>query len=129
MMDYFLLQQIMLMKLPYVNGNIESCPALAVGCTAVLKPSKLASITCLELAEVCRDVGLLSGVLNFLTGYAPLVSHPDVDKVSRDLPFCFSVPYFSFELDVFQLRCRRWEELGVLAEEGGSPLATGGGLR
>ncbi|KAG6403965.1 hypothetical protein SASPL_136199 [Salvia splendens] len=90
---------------PMLMATWKVAPALAAGCTAILKPSELASITCLELAEVCRDVGLPSGVLNILTGFgpeagAPLVSHPDVDKVSCDLPFCFSVSCFSFELDV-----------------------------
>lgn len=87
-------------------------PALAAGCTAILKPSELASVyvdlhicfnlilvydisayhpfliyrTCLELADVCREVGLPAGVLNILTGLgpeagAPLASHPHVDKV------------------------------------------------
>ena len=42
--------------------------------------------TCLELADICREVGLPSGVLNVLTGYgseagAPLAAHPSVDKV------------------------------------------------
>lgn len=42
--------------------------------------------TCLELAQVCREVGLPPGVLNILTGWgpeagAPLASHPHVDKV------------------------------------------------
>ncbi|MBA0790185.1 hypothetical protein Gohar_014850 [Gossypium harknessii] len=47
----------------------------------------LLSSTCLELAEVCREVGLPPGVLNILTGLgpeagAPLASHPDVDKIA-----------------------------------------------
>ncbi|PWZ52025.1 Betaine aldehyde dehydrogenase 2 [Zea mays] len=62
-------------------------PALAAGCTAVLKPSELASVTCLELADICKEVGLPSGVLNIVTGLspdagAPLSAHPDVDKVA-----------------------------------------------
>ncbi|GAY38939.1 hypothetical protein CUMW_040550 [Citrus unshiu] len=62
-------------------------PALAAGCAAILKPSELASVTCLELAEVCREVGLPPGVLNIVTGLgpeagAPLVSHPHVDKIA-----------------------------------------------
>uniref|UniRef100_A0A2P2KUS4 aminobutyraldehyde dehydrogenase n=1 Tax=Rhizophora mucronata TaxID=61149 RepID=A0A2P2KUS4_RHIMU len=62
-------------------------PALAAGCTAILKPSELASVTCLELAGVCREVGLPPGVLNILTGLgpeagAPLASHPNVDKIA-----------------------------------------------
>ncbi|KAL3748916.1 hypothetical protein ACJRO7_010063 [Eucalyptus globulus] len=62
-------------------------PALAAGCTAILKPSELVSATCLELAEVCREMGLPPGVLNILTGLgheagAPLASHPQVDKIA-----------------------------------------------
>lgn len=46
--------------------------------------------TCLELADVCQEVGLPSGVLNILTGLgpeagAPLASHPHVDKVLLSL--------------------------------------------
>ncbi|KAL3335588.1 hypothetical protein AABB24_031690 [Solanum stoloniferum] len=62
-------------------------PALAAGCAAILKPSELASITCLELGEICREIGLPSGALNILTGLGPeaggpLASHPHVDKIS-----------------------------------------------
>lgn len=43
--------------------------------------------TCLELADICKEVGLPSGVLNIVTGLgpdagAPLSAHPDVDKVN-----------------------------------------------
>ncbi|CAL2250381.1 unnamed protein product [Prunus armeniaca] len=62
-------------------------PALAAGCTAILKPSELASVTCLELAEICRQGGLPSGVLNVVTGSgsvagAPMSSHRHVDKIA-----------------------------------------------
>ncbi|KAI9109980.1 hypothetical protein K1719_019021 [Acacia pycnantha] len=62
-------------------------PTLATGCTTVLKPSELASVTCLELRQICRDVGLPLGVLNILMGLgpaagAPLSSHPHVDKIA-----------------------------------------------
>ncbi|XP_020258507.1 LOW QUALITY PROTEIN: betaine aldehyde dehydrogenase 1, chloroplastic-like [Asparagus officinalis] len=62
-------------------------PALAAGCAAVLKPSELASVTCLELAEACMEVGLPAGVLNIVTGLgpeagAPLAFHPHVDKIA-----------------------------------------------
>lgn len=58
------------------------------------------SSTCLELAEVCKEVGLPPGVLNILTGSgteagAPLASHPHVDKVRFLRP--------GFEIDM-QLR-------------------------
>ncbi|KAK9040149.1 hypothetical protein V6N11_015326 [Hibiscus sabdariffa] len=60
--------------------------ALAAGCAAILKPSELSSVTCLELGEVCREVDLPAGVLNILPGLgpeagAPLACHPHVDKL------------------------------------------------
>ncbi|KAL6862436.1 hypothetical protein ACP4OV_016777 [Aristida adscensionis] len=72
---------------PLLMATWKVAPALAAGCTAVLKPSELASVTCLELADVCKEVGLPSGVLNIVTGLgpdagAPLAAHPDVDKVA-----------------------------------------------
>ncbi|KAH9775984.1 Betaine aldehyde dehydrogenase 1 [Citrus sinensis] len=72
---------------PLLMATWKVAPALAAGCAAILKPSELASVTCLELAEVCREVGLPPGVLNIVTGLgpeagAPLVSHPHVDKIA-----------------------------------------------
>lgn len=72
---------------PLLMATWKVAPALAAGCAAILKPSELASVTCLELAEVCREVGLPPGVLNILTGLgpeagAPLSSHPHVDKIA-----------------------------------------------
>ena len=62
-------------------------PALAAGCTVVLKPSEIAPLNALLLAEACEAIGLPSGVLNIVTGYGPVVgeaiaSHPQVDMVS-----------------------------------------------
>ncbi|XP_039815904.1 betaine aldehyde dehydrogenase 2 isoform X2 [Panicum virgatum] len=70
---------------PLLMATWKVAPALAAGCTAVLKPSELASVTCLELADVCKEVGLPAGVLNIVTGLgpdagAPLAAHPDVNK-------------------------------------------------
>ncbi|MED6126518.1 Aminoaldehyde dehydrogenase 1, peroxisomal [Stylosanthes scabra] len=72
---------------PMLMAAWKVAAALAAGCTAVLKPSELASVTCLELADICKEVGLPAGVLNVITGLgtqagAPLASHPDVDKIS-----------------------------------------------
>lgn len=72
---------------PLLMATWKVAPALAAGCAAILKPSELTSVTCLELAEVCREVGLPPGVLNIVTGLgpeagAPLVSHPHVDKIA-----------------------------------------------
>jgi aldehyde dehydrogenase (NAD+) len=62
-------------------------PALAAGCTVVLKPSELAPLNAMLLAEACIEIGLPPGVLNIVTGYGPVVgeaiaSHPQVDMVS-----------------------------------------------
>ncbi|XP_051116939.1 aminoaldehyde dehydrogenase ALDH10A8, chloroplastic-like [Andrographis paniculata] len=72
---------------PLLMAIWKVAPALAAGCTAVLKPSELASVTCLELGQVCKDVGLPPGVLNIIPGLgpeagAPLAAHPLVDKIS-----------------------------------------------
>ncbi|XP_010550673.1 PREDICTED: betaine aldehyde dehydrogenase 2, mitochondrial [Tarenaya hassleriana] len=71
---------------PLLMAVWKVAPSLAAGCTAILKPSELASLTSLELGDICREVGLPPGVLNILTGLGPeaggpLVSHPKVDKV------------------------------------------------
>lgn len=62
-------------------------PALAAGCTMVLKPSELCSLTTLELGVIAEEVGLPAGVLNILTGLGPdagqpITEHPDVDKLA-----------------------------------------------
>jgi aldehyde dehydrogenase (NAD+) len=62
-------------------------PALAAGCTVVLKPSEIAPLNALLLAEACDAIGLPAGALNIVTGYGPVVgealaSHPMVDMVS-----------------------------------------------
>ncbi len=62
-------------------------PALAAGCTSVLKPSEVAPLNAFVLAEVFEEVGLPPGVFNLVTGYGPVVGealagHPSVDMVS-----------------------------------------------
>ena len=61
-------------------------PALAMGNCVVLKPAETTSITCLKLAEIIRDAGLPSGVVNFVTGAgevgAAVMSHPTAAKVA-----------------------------------------------
>jgi len=61
-------------------------PALATGCTIVLKPSEEAPLTPLLIAELMSEAGVPDGVVNVVTGTgaeagAPLAEHPDVDKV------------------------------------------------
>jgi betaine-aldehyde dehydrogenase len=62
-------------------------PALASGCTIVLKPSEVAPLTAFVLAEIVDEVGLPPGVFNLVTGVGPVVgealaAHPEVDMVS-----------------------------------------------
>ena len=62
-------------------------PALAAGCTMVLKPSELTPLTALELGVIAEEVGLPAGVLNIVTGTGPqagepLTEHPLVDKLA-----------------------------------------------
>jgi aldehyde dehydrogenase (NAD+) len=62
-------------------------PALAAGCTVVLKPSEVAPLTAFILAEIIDDAALPAGVFNLVTGLGPVVgealaSHPDVDMIS-----------------------------------------------
>jgi acyl-CoA reductase-like NAD-dependent aldehyde dehydrogenase len=62
-------------------------PALAAGCTVVLKPSEVAPLNAFVLAEIVDEAGLPAGVFNLVSGSGPVVgeaiaSHPDVDMVS-----------------------------------------------
>ena len=62
-------------------------PALAAGCTVVLKPSEVAPLNAFVLAEIFEQVGLPAGVFNLVSGVGPVVgeaiaAHPDVDMVS-----------------------------------------------
>nr|AAC49268.1 betaine aldehyde dehydrogenase [Sorghum bicolor] len=53
---------------PLLMATWKVAPALAAGCTAVLKPSELASVSCLELGAICMEIGLPPGVFNVITG-------------------------------------------------------------
>ncbi|WP_189470840.1 aldehyde dehydrogenase family protein [Litchfieldella qijiaojingensis] len=62
-------------------------PALAAGCTVVLKPSELSPLSALLFAEVMQDAGIPPGVFNLVNGDGPgvgaaLSAHPDVDMIS-----------------------------------------------
>ncbi|MEU0570383.1 aldehyde dehydrogenase family protein [Nonomuraea sp. NPDC005983] len=62
-------------------------PALAAGCTVVLKPSEVAPLAAYALADIFHEVGLPAGVFNLLSGRGPVVgeamaAHPEVDMVS-----------------------------------------------
>jgi aldehyde dehydrogenase (NAD+) len=62
-------------------------PALAAGCTIVMKPAEQTPLTCLRMAELALEAGFPPGVINVVPGYGPtagaaLVKHPDVDKIA-----------------------------------------------
>ncbi|WP_149135887.1 aldehyde dehydrogenase family protein [Cupriavidus campinensis] len=72
---------------PLNQITLKVAPALAAGCTVVLKPSEVAPLNAFVLAEVIEAAGLPPGVFNLVTGYGPIVgevlaSHPEVDMVS-----------------------------------------------
>ncbi len=72
---------------PLNQITLKVAPALAAGCTVVLKPSEVAPINAFILAEVIHDAGLPAGVFNLVTGLGPVVGealarNPDVDMVS-----------------------------------------------
>lgn len=62
-------------------------PALAAGCTIVMKPAEQTPLTCLRMAQLAHDVGFPDGVINVVPGFGPtagsaLVRHPGVDKIA-----------------------------------------------
>ncbi len=72
---------------PLVTSAWKLAPALAAGCTAVLKPSEVTPLPEQVLAEIALEIGLPAGVLNLLNGDgegigAPLTHHAGVDKIS-----------------------------------------------
>jgi betaine-aldehyde dehydrogenase len=79
--------QIIPWNYPLLMAAWKLAPALAAGCTCVLKPAEQTPITVLEMANWLADVGLPPGVVNIITGFgetcgAPLVQHPDVNKIA-----------------------------------------------
>src|SRR5229473_3091451 len=79
--------QIIPWNYPLLMAAWKLAPALAAGCTCVLKPAEQTPITALALANWLADVGLPPGVVNIITGFgetcgAPLVQHPDVNKIA-----------------------------------------------
>ncbi|MFF5980639.1 aldehyde dehydrogenase family protein [Streptomyces olindensis] len=84
--------QIIPFNYPLQNTARGSAPALAAGCTVVLKPSPEAPLTPLEIGRIALECGLPPGVLNVVPGDgetgAALAGHPDIDQVT----FTGSVP-------------------------------------
>lgn len=71
---------------PLTLTSWKLAPALAAGCTAVIKPSEFTSASMIELAAIAIEAGIPAGVINVVTGFGPevgepLVSHPDVAHI------------------------------------------------
>lgn len=71
---------------PIFTAAWKSVPGLAVGCTVVLKPSELGTLSPLRFAELCIEAGIPAGVVNVVSGFgdvgAAITSHPDIDKIT-----------------------------------------------
>jgi acyl-CoA reductase-like NAD-dependent aldehyde dehydrogenase len=72
---------------PLLLAAWKVAPALAAGCTIVLKPAPSTPLTAIELGKIALEAGLPEGVLNILTGAGPdlgeaMVSHPGIDKIA-----------------------------------------------
>lgn len=72
---------------PFVLATWKVAPALAAGCTVVLKPAEQTPLTALRLGELTLEAGFPKGVLNIVTGMGPtagaaLAEHPQVDKIT-----------------------------------------------
>jgi len=72
---------------PLYQITAKVAPALAVGCTVVLKPSELSPLSALMFAEIVHDAGAPAGVFNLVNGTGPeigaaMAAHPDVDMIS-----------------------------------------------
>src|ERR1700720_3344643 len=79
--------QIIPWNYPLLMAAWKLAPAIAAGCTCILKPAEQTPLTALEFAGYLTDAGLPDGVVNIITGFgetagAPLVKHPDVNKVA-----------------------------------------------
>jgi acyl-CoA reductase-like NAD-dependent aldehyde dehydrogenase len=78
--------QIVPWNFPLLMAAWKIAPALAAGCTVVLKPAEQTPLSALRLGELALEVGFPPGVLNVLTGDgatgAALVEHPGVDKIA-----------------------------------------------
>lgn len=78
---------IMAWNSPLLLATMKLAPALAAGCTMVLKPSEFTSASLLELMRLVEEAGFPPGVLNVVTGFGAdvgeaLTTHPGVDKIA-----------------------------------------------
>src|SRR6201997_1687097 len=79
--------QIIPWNFPLLMAAWKLGPALATGCTVVIKPAEQTPLSCLRLAELFQEAGFPDGVVNIVPGYgetagAALAAHPEVDKIA-----------------------------------------------
>jgi aldehyde dehydrogenase (NAD+) len=78
--------QIIPWNFPLLMFAWKVAPALAAGCTVVIKPAEYTPLTALAFAEIAHEIGLPKGVLNVVNGDgrtgAAIVEHPDIDKIA-----------------------------------------------
>ncbi len=79
--------QIVPWNVPLSTAILKLAPALAAGCTVVIKPSEETPLSMLRLGQLILDAGFPNGVVNIVNGFglsvgAALAEHPDVDKIS-----------------------------------------------
>jgi len=79
--------QIIPWNAPLLMAAWKLAPALAAGCTIVLKPAEQTPLTALRLGELIQEAGIPDGVVNIVTGFGPtagaaIAAHPDIDKVA-----------------------------------------------
>lgn len=72
---------------PFLLATWKAAPALAAGCTVVLKPAEETPLSALRLGELAMEAGFPPGVINIVTGFGPdagaaLAAHPGVDKIT-----------------------------------------------
>lgn len=72
---------------PMMIGMWKFAPALACGCTLVVKPAELTSLTALRIGELALEAGMPAGTFNIVTGPGrvvgdAMVHHPDIDKIT-----------------------------------------------
>jgi phenylacetaldehyde dehydrogenase len=79
--------QIIPWNFPLIMASLKLAPALAVGCTVVLKPAEQTPLSALRLGELILEAGFPEGVVNIVTGFgetagAALAAHPGIDKIA-----------------------------------------------
>ncbi|MDZ4818742.1 MAG: aldehyde dehydrogenase family protein [Planctomycetota bacterium] len=79
--------QIIPWNFPILMASWKWGPALAAGCTIVMKPAEQTPLTCLRMARLAQKAGIPDGVINVVPGYGPtagaaIVKHPGVDKIA-----------------------------------------------